>query len=140
MSEGRRRLRSLINLPDFEVAEADPINTFMMTWLRAEDKRTEREEKRRDEDRLQQEHWMQMVAEAGAPATIGVAPLQPLAPRVTLQKFVEGVDDMGAYIQMFEATVTAGEWPPAQWCVCVLEKCTVWAGSGGGGIWQLQSK
>ena len=92
---------------NLEVAEADPINTFMMTWLKAEDKRTERERK----------GWMQMIAEARAPAAVGVAPVQPQAPRFTLQKFVEGVDDMGAYPQMFEATATAGEWPPAQWCV-----------------------
>ena len=62
--QGKERLRNSVNLPELEVAEADPINTFMMTWLKAEDKRTEREEKRRDEDRLQQEHWMQMIAEA----------------------------------------------------------------------------
>ena len=55
MLEGRRRLKSLVNLPDLEVAEADPINTFMMTWLKAKVKTTEREEKRRDKDRLQQE-------------------------------------------------------------------------------------
>ena len=116
--QGKEKTENLINLPELEVAEADPINTFMMTWLKAEDKRTEREEKRRDEDRLQQERWMQMIAEARAPAAIGVAPVQPPAPRLTLQKFVEGVDDdMGAYLQMFEATATTGEWPPAQWCV-----------------------
>ena len=31
----------------------------------------------------------------------------------------------------------AGAWPPAQWCspmVHILEKCTVWVGSGGNGI------
>ena len=74
MSKGRRRLRNSVNLPELEVAEADPINTLMMTWLKAEDKRTEKEEKRGDEDRLQQEHWMQMIAEAPAPAAVGVAP------------------------------------------------------------------
>ena len=84
MSKGRRRLRNLVNLPELEVAEADPINTFMMTWLKAEDKRTEREEKRRDEDRLQQECWMQIIAEARVPAAVGVAPVQPPAPRLTL--------------------------------------------------------
>ena len=64
MSKGRRRLRSYVNPPDLEVAEADSINIFMMTWLKAEDRRTEREEKRRDKDRFQQEHWMQVIAEA----------------------------------------------------------------------------
>ena len=73
--EGQRRLRSLVDKPDLEVVEADPINTFMMTWLKAEDKRTEREEKRRDEDELQHELWMQMIAEAPAPAVVEVAPL-----------------------------------------------------------------
>ena len=24
---------------------------------------------------------------------------------------------MWAYLQIFEATATAGEWPPAQWCI-----------------------
>ena len=60
---------------------------------------------------------MQMIAEAGAPAAVGVAPLQPSKPRLSLQKFVEGEDDMEAYLQMFEATATAGSCPPAQQCV-----------------------
>ena len=33
---------------------------------------------------------MQMIAKAGAPAAVGVAPLQPPVPRLTLQVFVEG--------------------------------------------------
>ena len=35
-------------------------------------------------------------------------------PRLTLQKFIEVVDDMGAHLQTFEETALAGDWPRAQ--------------------------
>ena len=67
------------------MAEADPINTFMMAWLPAEDRRTEQEEKKREEDRLQQELCMQMIAEAQAPAAVEVKPLPPPSTKFTLE-------------------------------------------------------
>ena len=39
------------------------------------------------------------------------APPPPQPPRLSLQKFQEGTDDMGAFLEIFEATATAVELP-----------------------------
>ena len=44
---------------------------------------------------------------------VALPPPQP--PRLSLQKFQEGIDDIGAFLETFEATATAAEWPRAQW-------------------------
>ena len=36
-------------------------------------------------------------------------------PNLSLQKFQEGTDDMGAFLDTFKATATAGKWPRDQW-------------------------
>ena len=81
--------------------------------------RTEREEARRAADRQlaaeQQDRWIQVLSDARTPTVI--PPVTALPPRLTLQKFVEGVDDMGAHLDTFEVTARAGEWPSEQWCV-----------------------
>ena len=84
-----------------------------------EEARTEREEARRAADRQQaaeqQDRWIQALTDARRPTVI--TPVTALPPRLTLQKFVEGVDDMGIYLDTFEVTARAGEWPREQWCV-----------------------
>ena len=39
----------------------------------------------------------------------------PRGPNLSLQKFQEGTDDMGAFLDTSEATATAGRWPRDQW-------------------------
>ena len=39
----------------------------------------------------------------------------PRGPNLSLQKFQEGTDDMGAFLDTFEATAMAGRWPMDQW-------------------------
>ena len=43
------------------------------------------------------------------------APPPPQPHPLSLQKFQEGIDDMGAFLETFEATATAVEWPRTQW-------------------------
>ena len=45
------------------------------------------------------------------PLQVEAGPPAHHIPRLTLQKFIEGVDDMGAYLQTFEATALTGDWP-----------------------------
>ena len=73
----------------------------------------ELDEARRAADRQQaaeqQDRWIQALTDARRPTAI--PPVTALPPRLTLQKFVEGVDDMCAYLDTFEVTAHAGEWP-----------------------------
>ena len=39
----------------------------------------------------------------------------PHGPNLSLQKFQEGTDDMGAFLDTFKATVMAEWWPRDQW-------------------------
>ena len=81
-----------------------------------EETRTEREEARRAADRQQaaeqQDRWSQALTDARRPTLI--PPVGVLPPRLTLQKFVEGDDDMGVYLDTFEVTACAGKWPREQ--------------------------
>ena len=45
------------------------------------------------------------------PLQVEAGPSTHHIPRLTLQKFIERVDDMGAYLQTFEATALAEDWP-----------------------------
>ena len=38
-------------------------------------------------------------------------------PRLTVQKFNEGSDDMEAYLDAFEATAVVSEWPRPHWSI-----------------------
>ena len=62
----------------------------------------------------QQERMFQLLVTAPRPV---IAKPPPPAPRHTLQKSNEGVDDMGAYLDMFEATARAAHWPNDQWAM-----------------------
>ena len=123
--EEDRWLRS--SNPSTETPEREvKLDRFMERWAeldkeRAERKeaRTERKEARRATDRQQavkqQGGWIQALTDARRPTVI--PPVTALRPRLTLQKFVEGVDHMDAYLDTFEVTACAGEWPREQWCV-----------------------
>ena len=98
----------------------EKLDRFMERWVELdearaerEEARTEREEARRAADRQlaaeQQDRWIQALTAARTPTVI--PPVTALPPRLTLQKFVEGVDGMGAYLDTFEVIVRAGEWP-----------------------------
>ena len=39
----------------------------------------------------------------------------PHGPKLSLQKFQEGTDSMGAFLDIFEAIAIAGRWPRDQW-------------------------
>ena len=54
----------------------------------------------------QQEHWFQFMTEH-----LQRAP----PPRLTLQKFSEASDDMGAYLDTFEVIARTSDWPRTQW-------------------------
>ena len=94
------------------------MDRFMTQWIQMDQARTERVTQRREEGQQrmmeQQERMFQLLATAPRPV---VAKPPPPAPRLTLQKFNEGVDDMGAYLEMFEATVRAAHWPNDQWAM-----------------------
>ena len=76
----------------------------------------ELDEARRAADRQQaaeqQDRWIQALTEPRRPTVI--TSVTALPPRLTLQKFVDSVDDMGAYLDTFEVTAHAGEWPREQ--------------------------
>ena len=109
-----RRLR----IANQEGRSESSIDRFMTQWIQMDQARTERETQRREEDQQrmmeQQERMFQLMATAPRPV---VAEPPPPAPRLTLQKFNEGVDDMGAYLEMFEATARAAHWPNDQWAM-----------------------
>ena len=106
--------------PSTETPEREEkLDRFLERWVELDEARAEREEARRAADRQQaseqQDRWIQALTDARRPTVI--PPVTALPPRLTLQKFVEGVDDMGAYLDTFEVTARAGEWPREQWCV-----------------------
>ena len=66
--------------------------------------------------RQQQEEWegrmvRMMEAVYPPPLQVEAGPLAHHIPGLKLQKFIEGIDDMGAYLQTFEATTLAGDLP-----------------------------
>ena len=97
------------------------MDRFMTQWIQMDHARTERETQRLEEyqQRMmeQQERMFQLMAIA--PRPVVAEPPQPV-PRLTLQKFNEGVDDMGAHFEMFEATARAAHWPNDQWAMFLL--------------------
>ena len=113
--------------PSTETHEREvKLDRFMERWVELykataerEEARTEKEEARRAADRLQEaeqrDQWIHGLTDTRRPTVI--PPVTALPPRLTLQKFVEGVDDMGVYLDIFEVTARAGEWPREQWCV-----------------------
>ena len=76
----------------------------------------QREDQRREEDRRlpvqQQERWAQLLTEARRPTLVD--PPSNI-PKLMLQKFQEGVDDMSSFPKTFEVAARAGRWPEEQW-------------------------
>ena len=116
MSKERRRAagedRSQVQPPALEESNNDPLEHRMTRWLEADGRRMQREDQRREEDlRLQaqqQERWAQLPTEARRPAIVEPP---PNIPKLTLQKFQEGVDDMSSFLKTFEVAARAGRWP-----------------------------
>lgn len=83
-----------------------------------EEQRREREEQQRHDDRerqdRQEERWTQILMEVHRPVVVERAP-PPAALKLTLQKYAEGTDDMGAFLSSFEMTARANEWPENLW-------------------------
>ena len=69
-------------------------------------------EQERQEYREQQDRMLQLLI-ANQARVAAPLPLQPS--RLSLQKFQEGTDDMGAFLETFGGTAAAVEWPRAQW-------------------------
>ena len=94
----------------------DPLERFMTRWLEADGRRMQREDQRQEKDRRlqaqQQERWAQLLIEAWRPAIVD--PPSNI-PKLTLQKFQEGVDDMSSLLKTFEVAARAGRWPEGQW-------------------------
>ena len=111
-----RRLRSQVQPPALEESNNDPLERLMTRWLEADERRMQREDQRREEDRRlqaqQQERWAQLLTEARRPAIVEPP---PNIPKLTLQKFQEGVDDMSSFLKTFEVAARAGRWPEEQW-------------------------
>ena len=99
------------------------LDRFMVQWITMDQQKTEREGEQRHEDRQQREQERQEYREQQdrmlqlliANQARVAAPPPPQPSRLSLQKFQEGIDDMGAFLETFEATATAAEWPRAQW-------------------------
>ena len=95
------------------------LDRFMDRWIEMEQDKAQRIERQREEDQRnsieQQDRWIRALTTATrSPIPI---PAAVLLPRLTIPKFQEGVDDMGAFLEMFEVTAQAGVWPAAQWAV-----------------------
>ena len=63
----------------------------------------------------QQQRFWQILAEISRPSP-AVFPTSSM-PKLSLSKFIEGTDDMGAYLETFEATAHAGKWSRNQWAI-----------------------
>ena len=103
---------------------------FLTQWMQMDQLRAKRDEQEREaewsrqaeeQERLiqaqaeQQEGMLQMLAEARRPPPVTEPPL--CTPRLTLHKYQEGVYDMGAFLDTFEATARVGGWPRGQWSI-----------------------
>ena len=98
------------------------LDRFMVQWITMDQQKTEKEEQQRHEDSQQREQERQeyrkqdpMLQLLIANQARAAASPPPQPPRLSLQKFQEDMDDTGAFLETFEATAIAVEWPRAQW-------------------------
>ena len=93
-----------------------------MQMLHIDQMRTERDEKRQAEEQTRREEQdARMLQRNRARSKDGTdngryvrmygSSSTSSGPNLLLQKFQEGTDDMGAFLDTFEATATAGRWP-----------------------------
>ena len=112
------RLWSQVQPPALEEHNNKSLERFMTWWLEADGRRMQGEDQKQEEDRRhqaqQQECWAQLLTEARKPALVD---LPSNIPKLTLQKFQEGVDDMSSFLKIFEVAVRAGRWLDGQWSV-----------------------
>ena len=105
--------------PEAYPAAVDPMDRFLTQWMQIDQLRAKRDEQEREAERNrqaeQQERLIQMLAEARQSPPVTEPPL--CTPRLTLHKFQEGVDEMGAFLDTFEATARVGGWPREQWTI-----------------------
>ena len=113
--------------PKASTAAMDPMDRFLTQWMQMDHLRAKRDEQEREAERNrqaeqqerliqaqaeQQERMIQMLAEARRPPPVTEPPL--CTPRLTLHKFQEGVNNIGAFLDTFEVTARVGEWPLEQ--------------------------
>ena len=134
MTDERRTTRDSKRIhgtnPEVSPAAVDPMDWFLTQWMPMDQPRAKRDEQEREAERNrqaeqqerliqaqaeQQERMIQMLAEARRPPPVTEPPL--CTPRLTLHKFQEGVDDMGAFLDTFEATAKFGGWPREEWTI-----------------------
>ena len=135
MNEERRSTRDSKRphgiAPDASPA-TDPMDRFLTQMLHIDQMRTERDEKRQAAEQTRREEqdarmhqrqteqdqrMAQIMADMYGHMDRPPRPVDgpPCGPNLSLQKFQEGTDDMGAFLDTFEATATAGRWPRDQW-------------------------
>ena len=131
------RLKTLRNYTPAEREKEDTMNEFFIQMAVIEQSRFEREEKRLEKDdsarkkekqqiaeqreldhqRMAEQHdyFARLLEEVRRPQEQTPPPLH--TPRLTVQKFNEGSDDMAAYLDAFEATAVVSEWPRPHWLI-----------------------
>ena len=109
-----------------------PMERFLQHWAQIDRMQSEKEAQKREEresqevqrraeaqerqverETQQQQRFLQILAEISRPSP-AVLPTSSM-PKLSVSKFIEGTDDMGAYLEAFEATAPAGKWPRNQW-------------------------
>ena len=105
----------------------DPMERFLQHWAQIDQMRSEKaaqkreeresqesqrraeaEERQAERETQQQQRFLQILAEISRPSP-AVLPT-PSMPKLSVSKFIERTDDMGAYLEAFEATAQAGKW------------------------------
>ena len=133
MNEERRSTRDSRRphgiAPDASPGATDPMDRFLTQMLHIDQMRTERDEKRQAEEQTRQEKRDARILQRQTEQDQRMAQIMaevygrmgrpvdgpPRGPNLSLQKFQEGTDDMGAFLDTFETTATAGRWPRDQW-------------------------
>ena len=115
--------------PEASPAAVGPMDQFLTQWMQMDQLRAKRDEQKREAERnrqavlqerliqaqaQQQERMIQILAEARRLVTE-----PPLCTPQTDPAQVPGVvDDMGAFLDTFEATARVGGWPWGKWTIC----------------------
>ena len=84
---------------------------------RKKEKQQIAEQRELDHQRMaeQRDYFERLLEEVRKPQERSPPPLN--TPRLTVQKFIEGCDDMAAYLDTFEATAVVSEWPRPHWSI-----------------------
>ena len=84
---------------------------------RKKEKQQIAEQRELDHQRMAEQHdyFARLLEEVRRPQERTPPPLH--TPRLTVQKFNEGSDDMAAYLDTFVATAVVSEWPRPHWSI-----------------------